>query len=266
MYLQDIYVYPIKSLKGIRLTHSILEERGLQYDRRWMLVDNEGSFLSQRKFPSMAMFEVEISDPGLKVFHKSNPGDYIVVPFSSKSGTSIQVKIWEDHVNALNVDHLFDAWFSKFLGISCHLVYMPDTTRRKIKAKYAENEESVSFADGMPYLIIGQESLNDLNQRLKDPVPMDRFRPNLVFSGGEPFLEDKCETLKIGKALFKVTKPCARCVMTTVDQKSGKRGKEPLKTLATYRTIGQNVMFGQNMLLLEGKEVMVGDRITPNLK
>uniref|UniRef100_UPI003593BCFE MOSC domain-containing protein n=1 Tax=Aquiflexum sp. TaxID=1872584 RepID=UPI003593BCFE len=122
--------------------------------------------------------------------------------------------------------------------------------------------ESVSFADGMPYLLIGQASLDDLNSKLEHPVPMDRFRPNFVFSGGEAFEEDDWEKVKIGDAVFKITKPCARCVMTTIDQETGKKYKEPLKTLSGYRSIGGKVMFGQNMSLLEGKKIRAGDQIT----
>jgi uncharacterized protein len=125
------------------------------------------------------------------------------------------------------------------------------------------NNESVSFADGMPYLVIGQASLDELNTRLEIPVPMDRFRPNLVFTGGKAFEEDDWDKVKIGDAVFKITKPCARCVMTTVDQTTGKKNKEPLKTLSTYRNVKGKVMFGQNMLLLEGEKIRVGDLVTP---
>jgi uncharacterized protein len=140
---------------------------------------------------------------------------------------------------------------------------MPISSDRRVSPKYAVNNESVSFADGMPYLVIGQASLDELNTRLEIPVPMDRFRPNLVFTGGKAFEEDDWDKVKIGNSLFKVTKPCARCVMTTVDQNTGKKSKEPLKTLSTYRNVNGKVMFGQNMLLLEGEKISVGDLVTP---
>ena len=261
MKLQDIYIYPIKSLGGIRLEEAVLEGRGFRYDRRWMLVDKAGMFITQRTHPILALLQVEIVADGLLVFHKQHPEKRIIVPFEPVSQRSMQVTIWEDTVEGQVVQEEVSAWFQQLLGLDCELVCMPLSTQRKLKEKYAVNGESVSFADGMPYLIIGQESLNDLNNRLEKPVPMDRFRPNLVFSGGTPFVEDAWKEIKIGAAIFKVTKPCARCVLTTVDQATAEKGKEPLKTLATYRTFQNNVMFGQNMLLLEGEKVCVGDTL-----
>jgi uncharacterized protein len=261
MKIQDIYIYPIKSLGGIRLDNAKLEERGFKHDRRWMLVDKKGNFLSQRSFPKMALLQVKLLDDGLLVFHKFNSENNLIIPFEPLSEQTLQVQIWEDQVIGQIVSSLANKWFSEMLQMDCKLVKMPDSTDRKIKRKYAVREESVSFADGMPYLIIGQSSLDDLNERLAIPVGMDRFRPNLVFSGGKPFEEDKWGKVQIGQAQFKVTKPCARCVMTTVNQQTAEKGKEPLKTLATYRTVNNKVMFGQNMLLLEGDSINVGDEI-----
>lgn len=261
MKLQDIYIYPIKSLGGIRLDSALLEERGFKHDRRWMLVDKEGNFLSQRVFPKMAMLQVKIVEDGIFVFHQFNPEKNFKIPFGPLTDQMLQVHIWEDQVMGQMVSPLANQWFSEILQLECALVKMPESTKRKIKPKYAVKGESVSFADGMPYLLIGQSSLDDLNERLEIPVGMDRFRPNLVFSGGKPFEEDQWGNIQIGQAKFKITKPCARCVMTTVNQQTAQKGKEPLKTLATYRTVNNNVMFGQNMLLLEGDSVSVGDDI-----
>jgi uncharacterized protein YcbX len=174
----------------------------------------------------------------------------------------IPVRIWDDEVIGQVVDPNIGEWFSDILGLPCNLVFMPKSAERKVSLKYAAKNESVSFADGMPYLLIGQASLDDLNSRLEQPVPMDRFRPNLVFSGGEGFEEDEWNQVKIGNAIFKITKPCVRCVMTTIDQATGKKNKEPLKTLSAYRNVGGKVLFGQNMSLLEGREIKVGDHIS----
>jgi uncharacterized protein len=261
MKIQDIYIYPIKSLGGLRLENALLEERGFRHDRRWMLVDKKGNFLSQRNFPEMALLQVKILDDGLMVFQKFNSGNNHIIPFEPLTDQMLQIQIWEDKVVGQIVSSLANEWFSEMLQMDCKLVKMPGSTERKIKSKYAVKEESVSFADGMPYLIIGQSSLDDLNERLAIPIGMDRFRPNLVFIGGKPFEEDKWSKVQIGQAQFKVAKPCARCVMTTVDQQTAKKGKEPLKTLATYRTVNNLVMFGQNMLLLEGDYIKVGDKI-----
>ncbi|MCH6198143.1 MOSC domain-containing protein [Aquiflexum sp. LQ15W] len=266
MYLQDIYIYPIKSLGGIRLEESVLEERGLQYDRRWMLVDKEGVFLTQRTFPEMALLQVEVKDSGLLVYHKNNHIQRIHLPFQAQTEDFLTVRIWDDLVIGQIVDHEVSRWFSETLGLECELVIMPETTERKLSPKYAVNNESVGFADAMPYLLIGQASLEELNSRLEIAVPMDRFRPNLVFAGGLPFEDDGWDIIKVGAAEFKITKPCARCVLTTVNQETAQKGKEPLKTLATYRTFDHKVMFGQNMLLLQGQRIRVGDEVVPFLK
>jgi uncharacterized protein YcbX len=261
MLLQDIYIYPIKSLGGIRLQKANLEERGLQWDRRWMLVDRNGGFLTQRVHASMALLQVELKTDGLLVYHKQDPKQRITIPFSPQSEAKRPVTVWDDTVLGQLVSKEVDEWFSEILDMHCNLVWMPPSTERKIDAKYAVNSESVGFADAMPYLLIGQSALDDLNIRLESPVPMDRFRPNLVFSGGPAYIDDTWDKVKIGNARFKITKPCARCVLTTVDQATGQKGKEPLRTLSTYRTVGSKVLFGQNMLLLEGTSVKVGDQV-----
>ncbi|MCE7057378.1 MOSC domain-containing protein [Algoriphagus sp. AGSA1] len=259
--IQDLYVYPIKSLAGIRLSKAKVEERGFELDRRWMLVDKSGKFISQRKLPMMAMIQVEIGDDSLKAYHISHPEDRIRIPFDADRGEISSVKVWDDEMPARLVNSQIDEWFSKKLGVSVRLVKMPDTTERKVDPRYAVNGESVSFADGMPYLMIGQKSLADLNSRLEVPVPMNRFRPNIVFSGGRPFVEDSWAKIQIGEVGFQVLKPCARCIMTTVDQDTGIKAAEPLKTLATYRKVGNKILFGQNMVALSTGAIKVGDKL-----
>ncbi|RAI91914.1 MOSC domain-containing protein [Algoriphagus yeomjeoni] len=259
--IQDLYVYPIKSLAGIRLHEAKVEGRGFEFDRRWMLIDENGQFLSQRTFPQMALLKVEIGRDALKVFHQASPEDFIEIPFEEDSQEILSVTVWDDDMDATLVNSRFDTWFSQVLGLSARLVKMPHATNRKVDPRYAINEESVSFADGMPYLLIGQNSLENLNSRLDYPVLMDRFRPNIVFSGGEAFAEDSWKKIKIGKVDFQVVKPCARCVMITVEQNTGKKGAEPLKTLAGYRKVGNKIMFGQNMVALSTGVIKVGDEI-----
>ncbi|MCH7410065.1 MOSC domain-containing protein [Belliella sp. DSM 111904] len=262
MILKDIYIYPIKSLGGIRLESAILEERGIQLDRRWMLVDENGNFLSQRTYPDMALIQVELSGNELVINNKKTSQRPLSIPFDDGTEELISVQIWEDTVQAQVVSEEANTWFSEALGMKCILVKMPNHVERKVNTKYAVNNESVSFADGMPFLLIGQSSLEDLNNKLSVPVPMDRFRPNFVFEGGDAFVEDKLKTIKIGASTFQIVKPCARCVMTTINQETGEKGKEPLKTLSSYRTINNKVMFGQNMVLIEGAEVRVGDTLS----
>jgi uncharacterized protein len=259
--IQDIFIYPIKSLGGIRVSEAVVEEKGFQHDRRWMLVDQKGMFISQRDFPQLALLAVRVEVNELVVFHKKDQEKAVKIPVDLASGPELMVTVWDDQVLAKTVDPSLDQFFSDFLGFRVRLVVMPENSRRKVDPRYALNGESVSFADGMPYLIIGQESLNDLNSRLEDPVTMDRFRPNLVFTGGVPYIEDSLREIKIGELDFQIVKPCARCVMTTVDQASGIKGKEPLKTLASYRTFNNKVYFGQNVVALQSGKIRVGDVI-----
>lgn len=260
--VQDIFIYPIKSLGGIRLSEAIVEEKGFRHDRRWMLVDEAGTFITQRDHPLLALLGVELGESELKVFQKKEHNQILSIPFDLATGPEVMVTVWDDQVLAKTVHPDLDQWFSDFLGFKASLVAMPESSHRKVDHRYMVNGESVSFADGMPYLLIGQESLNDLNSRLDTPVPMNRFRPNIVFSGGTPFLEDSLRKIKIGELEFQIVKPCARCVMTTIDQESGVKGKEPLKTLSSYRTLNNKVYFGQNAVALQSGKISVGDLIS----
>jgi uncharacterized protein YcbX len=261
LFVQNLYLYPIKSLGGISVQEAQVEERGFKYDRRWMLVDQSGGFLTQRQHPQLALLQVALGESDLSVFSKADPSRKISFDLEMNSSKEMQVSVWGDVVTALQVAPEVSAWFSDFLGMNVELVLMPESSHRKLDPRYAVQEESVSFADGMPYVMIGQASLDELNGRLADPVGMDRFRPNLVFSGGEAFTEDQFKQLQIGEVEFQVVKPCARCVMITVDQEKGTKGKEPLATLATYRSQGAKVYFGQNAVALTQGIVRVGDPI-----
>ncbi len=261
LFIQNLYLYPIKSLGGIAVQEALVEERGFKYDRRWMLVDPSGEFLTQRQHPQLALLQVSLGESELTVFSKVDPSREISFDLEMNSGKEMQVKVWGDEVAALQVAQTVSDWFSDFLGMDVELVVMPESSHRKLDPRYAVQEESVSFADGMPYVIIGQASLDELNGRLADPVGMDRFRPNLVFSGGDAYAEDQFKRLQIGEVDFQVVKPCARCVMITVDQEKGAKGKEPLATLATYRSQGSKVYFGQNAVSLTQGIVRVGDPI-----
>ncbi|AFN74516.1 Fe-S domain protein [Melioribacter roseus P3M-2] len=245
--LSEIYIYPFKSLGGISLKRAEVTDRGLKYDRRFMLVDAEGNFLTQRKFPVMALIKPEITDGGFRL--KSSMDDSIIeITYKPKTDGRVKVKIWDDVVEAMLVSEEADKWFEEILDVKCRLVFMDDDVKRYVDKKYAVKNELVSFADGFPFLIIGEESLNDLNSRLKVKLPMNRFRPNLVFKGGRPFDEDKWESFVLNGIEFRVVKPCARCVITTVDQANARKSEEPLNTLSLYRKEGNKIFFGQNLL------------------
>jgi len=265
MQLSEINIYPIKSLGGVSLTKSTVENRGLQFDRRWMLVDEKNNFLTQRENALMATVKIEILEKGLGV---SSGNETLEVPFETDSQETASVKVWSSRCRAKVYKGKFNQWFSDVLQKNCKLVSMPEETRRKVNYFYAVHKnDTVSFADGYPILLAGENSLADLNARLETPVPMNRFRPNLVVAGADAFAEDGWKQIKIGAVIFHVVKPCGRCVITTIDQTSGeKQGVEPLKTLATYRipkrSVKRKILFGQNMIAENSGEVLnVGDKI-----
>lgn len=258
--LSSITIYPIKSCGGIELTSAELDSRGLRYDRRWMVVNNEGVFMTQREFPRMTLIAVELLSDVLRIEAPNMPP--LLVPLIPSNAEHMTVHIWSDTVTAAIVGKEAEAWFSKFLGTPCNLVAMTESSVRRVDTRYAHQGESVSFADGFPLLLISQASLDDLNLRLRKPVPMQRFRPNLVVEGCLPYAEDEWKVIAIGDVTFRVVKPCARCVITTVDTHTGEAGVEPLRTLATFRTIRNKVMFGQNLLHHASGTVRVGEEVT----
>ncbi len=262
--ISEINIYPIKSLGGISLSEAVVEHRGLQFDRRMMLTDERGMFITQKNYPEMALLKTEIVSDELVVYHLINKHS-IKVPLNEAnySNNKINVVIWDDECNAIAVSEEADKFFSDMLKINCRLVYMPDEEKRIVdpNKKYVDDEHIVSFADGYPFLIIGQSSLDDLNRRLETPLPMNRFRTNFVFTGGEPFEEDNWEDFLIGDIKFKAVKPCARCVITTTDQQTAERNVEPLRTLSSFRKVGNKVLFGMNLIAYGTGEVKIGDSI-----
>lgn len=263
--LSEIWVYPVKSLGGISLQEAQVTDRGLELDRRWLLVDDDNRFLTQREYPQLALFRPEIIEGNLKIVHKELL-EWIIVPFCldvERKNDTIKVVVWDDTIDAFEVSSEISNWFSKIVGFSARLVYMPDESKRKVDPDYAiSGEEITSFADAYPFLIIGQSSLDDLNSRLDEKVSMNRFRPNFVFTNGAAFEEDFWRNFKIGNVPFAGVKRCDRCVMTTVDQEKGVvSSKDPLKTLAKFRNFGNKVLFGQNLIGLGVGTVSVGDEI-----
>ena len=260
--VSQLFIYPVKSLGGILVSSAQLTDRGFQYDRRWMLVDEQNRFLTQRQYPQMALLQTGITDKGIAVWHKHNSIDQIVIPFLAPAGEREIVAIWNDQCEAVFISQQLDAWFSSRLGIACRLVFMPDDSLRKVDTRYAVHKTDITtFSDDYPLLLIGQASLDDLNSRLENPLPMDRFRPNIVFTGGEPYEEDEMEHFTIADIRFYGVKLCSRCVVTTINQESIQKGKEPLKTLATYRTANNKIYFGQNVVYAGTGSVQIGDSV-----
>lgn len=258
--LTEINIYPVKSLGGISLQSSYVEDRGLKFDRRWMLVYQNGMFFTQRNHSQMALLQPAIENEGLKISHKESKLEGIKIPHEPDGSADIEVIVWDDKCAAKSYSKEVDNWFSEALGFKCRLVYMPNSTRREVNTEFVQNK-TVSFADAYPFLIIGEQSLSDLNSKMENPLPMNRFRTNFVFSGGVPFDEDRWKIIAIGDVKFGVVKPCARCTITTVNQNTGERGKEPLTTLAKFRNSGGKVLFGQNMVAENTGKVSVGTEL-----
>ena len=260
--LSEIWIYPIKSLGGIKLNSTQVMPKGLKYDRRWMLIDENGTFMTQRTNAQMALFKLKLESDQLVISYHQ---DSIKLPFNhSYDDSPLEVTIWDDQVTANEVSETYSSWFSERLNLKCKLVYFPETNPRPVDPRYKVNDEHVSLADAYPFLIIGQSSLDDLNKRLATPVPMNRFRPNFVFTGGQPYEEDTWRNFTIGTNRYVGVKPCARCVLTTVNQDTAEKGAEPLKTLSTYRRVENKVLFGQNVVALDYGNVTVGDKILLN--
>lgn len=258
--LTEIWIYPIKSMGGVSLLSSPVKAKGLEYDRRYMLVDAQGVFMTQRKVPSLALFKPTMTTSGFLISFKAGS---ITLPFAPEQSTQgLEVSIWDDRVMAFEVSDKVSKWFSERLKTTCKLVYFPEENTREVDRQYAGNGEQVSLADGYPFLIIGQSSLDALNSRMTETVPMNRFRPNFVFTGGESFEEDGWKDFMIGKNRFTGVKPCGRCVLTTIDQDTARQGTEPLHTLSKFRKSGNSVQFGLNLVAVDFLEVNVGEKIS----
>lgn len=259
--LSEIWIYPIKSLGGVSLDSALVTKRGLEHDRRWMLVDATGVFLTQRTLPEMALLQVEMAADGLNVSHKIKSKGMVKISFDAQPLEYLEVKIWDDTCTAHTVSEVANDWFSTVLNKKCRLVYMPDDSLRQLDRRYADEGDITGFADGYPILILGEAALDFLNEKLAESVPMNRFRPNLVFKGGAPNEEDNWREFEIGAATFFGVKPCARCVITTINQDTAVFGKEPLRTLARYRKEGK-ILFGQNVIPKSiGERIYINDVI-----
>jgi uncharacterized protein YcbX len=257
MVLSEIIIYPIKSTKGLSLQTAHVERRGIQFDRRWMVVDEAGMFLSQRDYPRLALISTQINSDVLRVFAAKMPA--LDLPRKPDSHDVMRVQVHDDITKGVSAGEKARSWFSEFLGVSCRVVFMPEEIFRPVDPDYAREGDIVSFADVFPLLLISQPSLDDLNSRLAVPVPMNRFRPNIVIGGCGAYDEDRWKEIQVGGITFHVMKPCSRCVTTTVDQTTGVQGKEPLATLSKYRNVGGKVLFGQNVIPEKSGMLHVGD-------
>ncbi len=243
--LSAIYIYPVKSCRGIALPAAQLDDWGLKFDRNWMVINAAGRFLSQRELPQMALIQTAIGAEALELSAPGQPP--LQVPYDYL-GEPLSVQIWDDSTQAIDQGEAAAAWFSEILEQPVRLVKIGAGYSRPVKPTQIAASQ-VSFADGYPLLLISEASLADLNQRLPESLPMNRFRPNLVVSGCDAYAEDRWQQIQINGVGFSLVSACERCAITTTDQAIGsRRGAEPLKTLATYRRNAGGVIFGQNLV------------------
>jgi uncharacterized protein len=263
--LASIHIYPLKAARAVDLDQSVVEPWGLAGDRRWLLVDKGGRFISQREEPTMARVVVRA---GYRIVTASAPGRQdIRIPAPREGGGAemLRVSVWSSTLLAAAAGPAADSWFSDYLGRPVRLVYLDDPTRREVDQEYGAAGDVVSFADGYPLLLTNSSSLEELGRWLTEdgdrPVPMNRFRPSVVVTGVGPWAEDGWRRIRIGEVTFRVVKPCGRCEVTRIDQATGRRGRQPLKMLGRRRQFGQLLVFGQNMIPDAPGVIRVGDPV-----
>jgi uncharacterized protein YcbX len=255
-----LYVYPVKGCRGIRVDRAAVVARGFAGDRRWMIVDADGMFVTQRTHPQLALVRTALGGDGITL---DAPGlATLRLPVAYEQGRRRDVQVWS-HVGAARVHEDGSDWVSRYLGAPHALVYMPDSHLRPVNPERARPGDVVSFADAYPFLLISEASLSDLNARLAAPIAMTRFRPNVVVAGCPPFAEDGWARVRIGAVGFRGVKRCDRCAVTTIDPETGAGGVEPLRTLASYRREQGKVWFGMNLIHDAEGTLAVGDPVEP---
>lgn len=261
MHVSALYVYPIKSCRGLLVDHVEVQDIGLAHDRRFLVVDHEYTCMTQRDCPAMARVGVSFAGAGWALSRVDMP-TFRWTPIVH--GVESTVRIWKDLMTAVDQGDDVAEWFSTALGRRCRLMGFAPFVRRPVDPTYAvAPDDAVSFADGYPSLMVSETSLAELNTRTKEAVPMDRFRPNIVVSGVEAaWAEDSWRDFRVGSVAMTAVKTCARCVVTTTDQRTGERFFEPLHTLATYRDIGHGLLFGQNIIHRGRGTIRIGDPVT----
>lgn len=253
--VSELSIYPVKSCRGINSNASWVESFGLKNDRRWMVVDEKGVMLTQRKIAKMCLIQPEHLDDGLILTTAIMDPLHVKIPLLNKICC---VKVWEDQCNAYDAGDEAANWLSRFLSVKCRLVYFPTDEFRQVDLDYANEGDKTAFSDGFPLLLISQASLDDLNQRLATPITMSRFRPNLVVQGCEPFAEDSWRKIRVGEIIFRIVKPCSRCVIPSINIETAEKEDEPLKTLVSYRKRDNKIFFGQNVIADNYGHIEVG--------
>ncbi len=263
MRIIELNIYPVKSLGGISLQESMVTSKGLMYDRNWMLLDENGVFMTQRNHPQMALIDTQIKDGDLIFSHKKIDS-VASIPILKSYGVTLRTKVWSTSCEVQKVDTIGE-WFSEIFGFKCHLVFFPKKNIRIKETEEGIEKRIASLADKSPVLITNTASLKELNGRLDAPIPMNRFRANIIGDGKTAFEEDKWESVKIGGTTFETVEICGRCKLINVNHLTGETSKEPLETLSTYRKMNREIKFGMRMncKMQEGKSpiIKLGDEI-----
>jgi hypothetical protein len=264
--LASIHIYPVKAGRAIDLAEAEVEPCGLAGDRRWLVTDPDGQFITQRAEPTLALVGACYDTAGN--LHLSAPGQPplpVAAPAEARGAEMLWVSVWQSKVRAAAAGDQADAWFSGYLGRPVRLVHLDDPTRRQVDPEFGVPEDRVSFADGYPLLLTSMGSLDALGRWLiedaQPTVPMTRFRPSVVVAGAAPWAEDSWRRIQIGPVPFRVAKPCGRCVVTTIDQQTAERGRQPLAMLGRRRRFGQQLVFGQNLIPDATGTIRVGDTV-----
>lgn len=258
--VSQLYFYPIKSCAGTACQTAEFDERGIKYDRGWGIIDDSQKVLTQREISKLALIKPTLGKETSVKLKLSAPGmpDIVVDNDDNNSKSSLKVKIWSDQATAIDEGVEVSKWLTEYLGTSARLVKMDDHEKRPVKG---HKDNIVGFADGYPLLLISQESLDELNGALETPVKMNRFRPNIVVNGISPYEEDSWRQIKIGALTIKLVEPCARCVITTIEQETATKGPEPLKTLSRTRLKDNKTLFGQNCIHENIEKISIGDSV-----
>jgi uncharacterized protein len=260
MRVTELCVYPVKGAAGIPLHEARLDAFGIEHDRRWMIVGGDGTFITQRNHAGLALLGTAL-EPDALVLRSRLAGE-ARVPLRPVEGVPVRVTVWHDEVDAMDAGDVAAAFLEAHLGFPARLVHMPESTHRQAPLSHARAGDRVSFADAFPLLLITQESLDELDHRLRRPIPMARFRPNVVVAGAAPHAEDSWRRIRIGTLECDVVKPCARCVVPTIDPATATPGREPLRTLAGYRKWDGHVWFGQNLIHRDTGVLRTGETVT----
>ena len=262
MKVLELYRYPVKSLRGHGVSSAVIEIMGMAGDRRWMVVDKDGHFLTIRQIPAMTTIDVEHRDEGIVLKHDQHGSQAVETP---GPGAALRpVKVWKDTVAARPADAAAGAYLSAILGRPVDLVYFDDPQNRPVDPEFGQPGDYVGFADGFPLLVATKGSLDYLNGHLANPVEMARFRPNIVLDAEGAWPEDSWRTIRIGQVVMRIAKPCSRCVITTRDPRSGEQPdpREPLQTLGKiHRSAKGGIIFGQNAIPNNAGTVSIGDAV-----